>query len=753
MTRRIEDLNGDCWSLGQAPSGAGPAQASWEELARIAEWLPATVPGNVRADLIRAGHLSELFYGRRADVSQWVEEHCWWIQREFTLRFATDERVHLLLRGVDYVAEIFLNGRHLGRHEGMFSPLVYEITDLLQPRNQLAVRITGSSWLPDDRSSPWIRLLNTVEARISGLADRFPQRRDTLKCQMGFGWDFAPPLRTMGIWDDVHAVASRRVFIQDARVRQSVAEGQVRLSIDVMLDAASDGAIQLHCALRGESFQGGRVATIQPVELRPGQNRCSIELIVDHPRLWWPWDHGHPDLYRVVIEAWQGEHRLDSFSQTLGLRQVEFDDWTLRVNGHRVYCRGANWVPAHVLPGLVSEADYLALLSLARQANMNMLRVWGGGLREKQAFYDLCDRIGILVWQEFPLACAFLTRFSRSSAFLQLVEAEAQAIVRDLDHHASVVLWCGGNEFSPAGNAQLVQTLQQVVTREDPSRPFLPASPANGDSHNWKVWHEFESPSTYRTDLALFASEFGLQAPPDEATLRRFIPSEELWPPGSSWVFHGAGLEKLWHYARPFLHGREVDLGSFIQATQYAQAQGLQMAIEHYRRRKAQGCGGALIWQLNEPWPAISWSLVDFFRQTKPAYEVVQRLFSPLLVSLDFPPGSVREGKQLPIDVWIVNDRMQSVGSCELEVVLLESEGQPLHRFTQVVNVDPDSAQCVGQVTWILPPATGWRLTAHLQCRGQTLAWNEYDLTVIDDIQPQLRQRLRNWLRGLVLPS
>jgi hypothetical protein len=320
-------------------------------------------------------------------------------------------------------------------------------------------------------------LLNHVESRTASIAGRFPQRRDTLKCQMGFGWDFAPPLRTMGIWDDVYAVISENVFLRDVAVRQQALKGEAQLAIDVELDVGSGRSAQVRCTLVGETFESTPVISERPVDLTSGAGRYSLELSVPRPRLWWPWDHGHPDLYRLTVEVWDGDQCLDSLVQTIGLRQVELEGWTLRVNDRRVYARGANWVPADILPGRVVEADYLALLSLARQANMNLLRVWGGGLREKRAFYNLCDRLGILVWQEFPLACAFVTRFPHSPGYLSLVDRETRSIVRDLRNHPSIVLWCGGNEFNPERNGPLVDTLQQAVKEEDPARPFLPVPP------------------------------------------------------------------------------------------------------------------------------------------------------------------------------------------------------------------------------------------------------------------------------------
>ncbi len=756
MTRQILELNGDDWQLGQAPSTADPHCPSWHELEQVAEWLPATVPGNVRADLLRAGRLPDLHFGRQAEAAQWVDDHCWWLSRHFPLALPPKRRVHLVLRGVDYVSDLFLNGQHLGRHEGMFSPQVHEITPLIQSHNHLAVRIVGSRWLPTDRSSRLEKLLNRLEGLVTGLPDRFPHRRDTLKCQMSFGWDFAPPLRTMGIWDDLFLVVSGDLLIQGLDVQYRPDGERAMLTVQVQADARQAGPARLRCTLTGETFEAEPLVVEQPVELIPGPGRYTATLEVPAPRLWWPWDHGQPDLYRLTAEVWAGERLLDAATQTVGLRQVRLEGKTLYVNERRIYARGANWVPANILPGVVTQEDYQALLSLARQANMNLLRVWGGGLREKRAFYDLCDRLGILVWQEFPFACAFIARYPRSPDYLRLVEAEARAIVRDLRRHPCLALWCGGNEFSPARNRPLVTTLHRVVAAEDPTRPFLPASPDDGDRHNWRVWHHFQPPAAYRQDNALFASEFGLQASPDIETLRRFIPAEELWPPGPSWAYHGAGLKKLWRYARPFLPAGQtgnLPYEEFVQAGQRAQAHGLQIAIEHYRRRKAHGCGGVLVWQLNEPWPAISWALLDFYRRPKPAYETVRRLFSPLLISLDYPLKRYRAGDELRAEVWLLNDHHQAVANCQVEVRLYDGADQVVANATRALEVAADSAVVVDRVCWLLPPGDGWRVTCRLLQGGRELAANEYDLTAHDDIRPTPGQRLWTWLSSLIVPS
>jgi beta-mannosidase len=386
---------------------------------------------------------------------------------------------------------------------------------------------------------------------------------------------------------------------------------------------------------------------------------------------------------------------------------------------------------------------------------MNMLRVWGGGLREKRAFYELCDRLGILLWQEFPVACAFVARFPRSPEYLRLAEAEARAIVRCLQNHPSVALWCGGNEFSLRRNGPVVEALQRAVAG-DTTRPFLPASPHGGDSHNWQVWHGYAAPAAYRRDTARFASEFGLQAPPSAAALRRLIPEGELWPPGPSWSSHRAGLKKLERYARPFLgtrQGRGVSLDDFCQASQRAQAHGLQIAIEHYRRRKAEGCGGALVWQLNEPWPAISWALIDFFREPKPAYDLVRRVFNPVLISANYALRRYRAGDPLSAEVWIVNDGEDPLSDCRLEVTLLDGTGQAVSRLVDRLDVAADSAEIAGRLRWTLPEGDGWRLVCRLEQRGKLVTENEYDLTVHDGLRPSLGQRLWQRLISPFMPD
>ena len=765
--RRIISLNGDVWRLAQAPEGTGGFTAGLE-------WIPATVPGDVRLDMVRAGRLPDPHFGQNSTAGQSVDAHDWWLFRDLdSLDLPPDRRVFLRLRGVDYLSDVHFNGHHLGQHEGMFSPQLYEITGLLKGAETpppgpargipgaLAVRITGTAHLPFDRADRSTRWRDRQEQRL-GTASRWPHRRSVLKCQMGFGWDFAPDLPSLGLWDDVDLMVTGDVFIRQLQVRPVFGEDPhdpVHLGVTLDLDATSPYPVEVGLNLYGLNCDAPPVVELFPVNLKLGRQRVELNLEVAEPHLWWPWDRGAPNLYRLLVTVRRRAELIDSLSQTVGLRQVRLEPnpdapadalpWVFVINGQRVFLRGANWVPASIFPGQVTADDYQALLELARQANMNTLRVWGGGLREKRAFYDCCDRMGLLVWQEFPFACAFITHYPRSEAYLALVDREARAIVRTLRHHPSVALWCGGNDFDPARNQPLVDTLAAAAAAEDPSRPFAPASPTGGDSHNWHVWHRFAPAGAYRQERPQFASEFGLQAPPVAETLRQFLPEDELWPPGPGWAHHNADWPKLWRYAAPLLDGRDapdqVTLDEFLAASQRAQAYGLQVAIEHHRRRKY-ACGGCLLWQFNTPWPAIEWAILDHYRRPKLAYQMVQRLYSPVLVSLEYPLVAHAVGGQFCPSVWVINDRPEPLSDCHLEITLETAEGTPLERVERMLDLLADSAGVVTRFCWTLPEGARW-VRCRLHQGDELLSFNEYDLRFYDPGQPSHGQRLAFWLR------
>jgi len=677
------------------------------------------------------------------------------------------ERAFLVFEGIDYLSAVYLNGIELGRHEGMFSRQVYEITCHLSgpfSKSVVMVRIWGSAALPRPQLTPWQRAWNRIIGTLLPKSETFPERIGTVKCQMGFGWDFAPRLRTMGIWDDVYLVVARAVFVRDVFVQCEVRgirdKGQgaesARIKLRLELDADREQAARAQATVRGKNFAMDERHFDFDLTLSKGPQVQELELVIENPRLWQPWERGFPHLYEVKVgiyppdpSAPSAPSPLDSLVTTFGLRTVELipndnapsnaSPWTFVLNGHPLFIRGANWVPADALPGRARPEDYARLLGLAKEAGINMLRVWGGGLREKRAFYDLCDELGLLVWQEFPFACVFFGHFSRHESFLSLARRECTAIVRRLRNHPSLVLWCGGNEYSPRRNRKLMETLRSVVAANDGTRPFKDVSPGCGDSHNWRVWHGKANPRHYRQDKAQFASEFGLSAVPDLASLQKFIPLEHLWPPGEFWRYHHAELGKLRRYAGPWLKEDSASLAQFIEATQKAQAFGLQVAIEHFRRRKYRA-SGTLLWQFNEPWPAICWSLVDYDRRPRLAYHKLQQLYNPVLISLDYPLIKYEPGTMLRAEVWAINDLLQSFEDCRLQIFL---DGREI--FSRTINLPPDSCCPVGLIEHPLPSG-GRHLEARLSCQGQVISVNDYDLQYHDPTEAGLLDRFRSWV-------
>ncbi|HID62615.1 MAG TPA: hypothetical protein EYP49_07770, partial [Anaerolineae bacterium] len=572
--RRLVDLNGPDWQFGRVPQKSIDCENA-NDYNQVAEWLPATVPGNVRADLLALGYISDPFYGLNNEDSQWVDEWDWWYRKALSLQLGEGERAFLVFEGIDYISAVYLNGVELGRHEGMFSRQVYEITHHLSGQSTesvATVRIRGSAALPRPRLTAWQRAWNRISGTLLPKFEAFPDRIRTLKCQMGFGWDFAPRLRTMGLWDDVYLVVTRAVFIRDVFVQCEIQgirdKGRgtelARVKLRLELDADREQAARAQVTVRGKNF-ADELHFDFDLALSKGPQVKEVELSIENPRLWQPWERGFPHLYEVKVDVYPTGSSVpsDSLVTTFGLRTIELvpnDDapsgaspWTFVINGQPLFIRGANWVPVDALPGRARREDYAHLLSLAKEAGINMLRVWGGGLREKRAFYELCDELGLPVWQEFPFACVFFGHFPRHESFLSLARRECTAIVRQLRNHPSLVLWCGGNEFSPRRNRKLIETLKAVVAANDGTRPFKEVSPGRGDSHNWRVWHGKYHVRHYRQDEAQFASEFGLSSVPDLASLQKFIPAEHLWPPGEFWHYHHAELSKLRRYTGPWL--------------------------------------------------------------------------------------------------------------------------------------------------------------------------------------------------------
>ncbi len=779
MARQTLDLSTLAWRMGPAPRQPYSAHPADDRRA-VRAWHPARVPGAVRADLAAAGLVPPVDTPEGIAAGDWVDAVDWWYEVQLPGGWPSNEQIVLEADGIDDRCAVWLDDRLLATHAGMFARQAV----VLSPRvnaagpHTLAVRIWGAGALPRLPNPPWRRLIRRALKLTDTTAEYFPDRMATPHAPFSFGWDFAPRVFGTGIWDDIRLVICRGAYIEDfyAVPEPLTADDPAPVRWQVRLDlqqfAGTPVAVEIEVAqgeeLRFESTHP-LAGTEQP-ERSSVPCRCVVEgcgdvrvvrLTVDTPplRRWWPWDQGAPHLCRVTVRLLDAHGDvMDEASVTTGVRTVRRErlaggaPWRFVVNDRPVFMRGANWTPADVLPGTVTPADYTRLLDMARNAGINFLRVWGGGVRERAPFWETCDRLGIMAWQEFPLACAFLDHHPRTASYLAALSDEARGTVRALRHHPSLIAWCGGNEINPQRERQPLAALTDVLAQEDDRRPWIPASPSDGDVHQWDVWHGFAPWAALQEQTPPFMSEFGLQALPDAATVAEMFPAGA--PPSldaAAWLARKAQPRKLRHYAGPQM---AASISDAIELTQRLQAAALQAGIEACRIRREGGdaqpqpCGGVAFWQFNEPWRAMSWSVVDRAGRPKAAYEAIRRSYQPLLVAAQFARQPYTENDLFEATLWLVSDLPAAQPPCTA-AAWLDNRRVWAH---DVVDIPAAGAYRLGSVRVPLaaPPET---LTLRLRRAGAVIAENRYDLQVpLPGPQP-LASRLLRWLADRLLSA
>ncbi len=692
------------------------------------EFMAAKVPGDVISDLVACGKLPDPYLDFNSLEAQWVNDWDWLYRTGFTLDPKPGQRAFLMFMGVDYFSRIQLNKNFLAEHEGMFSRIPLEATDVLLKgaENRLDVTLFGIPDHPAEKYGPAILGLSEIG------------RRRYLKTEMSFGWDFAPRLKGAGIWDRVLLFETGKAMIRDITVRSEI-DGAVKVILEMDSSCAAPGRLRMK--ISGETFEGFAEEESFEVDLPAGQSARTFEMRVDRPRLWWPWDMGKPELYRLEIEVIIGGEVSDRAVETFGFREIAWErsddaephhaDWILLVNGRREFMRGANMVPAESLHGRLTDARYERLVKAARDANINALRIWGGGNRERAGFYHACDREGILVWQEFPFACVYLIGVPGDRKFLELVRQEAGEMTRQLRNHPSLFMWCGGNEFNVRKAREAVAVMEEVTRDLDPTRRFIPASPYRGDTHNWMVWHQRANLEAYFIDTSPLPSEFGLQAFPPIETLRKYISGDLLWPIGDVHVHHNLGREKMDKYASAIIPGGEgaaSGIEEYINASQTIQAHYLQRGIEFWRQRKY-STSGTFFWQLNEPWPSICWSVIDYEFRPKPAYEQIRDTYNPLLVSAQFEDREWTPGEEFSAKIYLVNDLHRGFDNIRTEVRIC---GEPVKEFMS--DAPPDSVSSPGGISISLPAGQVPVLELLAFQSDKMLAKNRYDLSIHDPV-------------------
>jgi len=660
----IKKLNGT-WLVKQA-TGEEPLEAARKRKG----WIKARAPGCVHTDLMAAGKIPDPFYGMNEPDVEWVEHEDWLYRHGFdcTPETLNAERVDLVCEGLDTFATVLLNGKQVGRADNMFCCWRWDVTKLLKSsKNELLALFESSTRVA--------RELEEKHGKLAGVGFE-SSRAYVRKEQCATGWDWGPRLSSCGFWRPVYleAWSGARIAGVHAPVDwTNKKKPVVKLAVEV--EATRAGDVSLVADLDGEQPVarvefGGRV--------KKGMNVLRVDLPVEKPKLWWPVGLGDAHLYELMVSGTVGGEQMDPREKSIGLRRVELrrekdeqgESFIICVNDQPVFCRGANWIPLDSFLPRATRERYEDLVGRAAGANMNMLRVWGGGIYETDEFYETCDRMGVMVWQDFLFACACYP--DNQQWFLDSVRQEAEQNVRRLRDHPSLVLWCGNNENQWGyfdwwnkpdvwGEKIYDELLPEVCKSLDPDRPYWPGSPCggehpnsadSGDQHFWSVWFAWVPPEHYRTQNGRFVSEFGMQAPPTLDTIHEYVPAAERHMQSRTMVHHNKcdlGTERDYRYMSEFFRvpGEFEDTVYLMQLTQ---GEMIKTGVEHWRSRKFD-TAGTLFWQLNDCWPVTSWSCIDSRHRAKALYYYARRFFAPVLVAMDHEADG--------LGVVVVNDLLK----------------------------------------------------------------------------------------------
>jgi len=693
------------WQFRQITAGVEQGESSW---------LPATVPGDVHLDLLANKKIPDPFLRDNEAKLQWIELVSWEYRLSFDVTPALLARSHvdLVFDGLDGSAQVYLNG-----------------VSILSAGNSFRIwRVPAKAHLHAGKNLLRIVFPSPIEAAAQAAAgDPWQPRTKTeaktylRKPAYEYGWDWGPRFVNSGIWKPVRLEAWDKVRISDFAIRQrDVSREVAHLDAEVEIEAASAGIAHLtfeHDAFgvytRNTKFDG-----IRDVTLQAGRNVIDFPIEFIKPALWYPAGYGDQSRYNFWVNITVGQQLVDTRSVVTGLRSIELhrelDKWgrsfELVVNGIPVFAKGADVIPFDSFPNRVTTADYRRILQSARDANMNMIRHWGGGYYETDEFYAICDELGIMIWQDFMFGNDWQPG---TYAFKLNVEAEAEDQVRRLRNHPSIVIWSGNNEtesaFSWAGRPayppdvrlQMWQDyltvfsgiLPRVVARLDAETPYWPSSPSadyepvsatyhTGDDHIWDVWHGRVPFSTYETHHSRFVTEYGFQSFPEMKTVEAFTQPEDRANIFTTVMLaHQKNNEGnaiihdylLKDYSEP------KDFASFLYVSQVLQAEGIKIGAEHFRRLRPETMG-SIFWQLNDCWPVASWSSIDYYGRWKALQYYARRFYAPVLVSPHVEDGALK--------VYIVSDKVKAEPA-SLRVRLMDFDGKVLLEELRYVEVAP----------------------------------------------------------------
>lgn len=727
----------------------------WEYKSSVEDsWHMGYVPGCVHLDLLSGGLIPDPYYGGNEKLVQWVGEKDWTYRRTFTIGDELLKGNHqtLVLDGVDTYAKIYLNGECIQVCDNMFRTWRIDVKDYLKKGENL-IEVRFESVFSHD-----IHKYLSAPFKLQACANNdqsdiwlSPYAR---KAGYNYGWDWGPRLITTGLWKSVRIESWSDFIMRPSQVK--TLDLDLPHKAEMMVDAEIESDIEGKAVITVSTK--GKVLARKNVVLHTGKNTESIPFVVKKPKVWWSNGLGEHPLYDFDIKVeCDGKH--SNRTETTGIRTVEVvreDDefgrsMKVRLNGVDIFCKGANYIPMDNFPSRLSAEDYDNFIAQAQKANMNMLRIWGGGIYENDEFFNSCDRRGILVWHDVMSACEMPPS---DPAFAESVACEVKDNVRRLRNHPSIALWCGNNEneiaFYGWGWNRTIKgeqresyekdfinlfrkVIPESINEVDDSRYYHPSSPVTGyngigynmgDAHYWGVWkgamvEEYLKPE----NIARFMSEYGFQAYPCLETIKEYIPEYDHYVGSPTMLAHqkahddvtgdpNFGDKMMFKYMDAY-YKRPSSFEHFIYLSQFQQAEAIKVAIEAHRRAKPY-CMGTLFWQINDCWPVASWSSIDYRGRWKALQYYAAKAYSEVLVS----PYQKDNGE---VSIKVISDRLSNIDAT-LQMQYITLDGRVLRSEKRKLNIPANG--CLDVVSISEPFETNTVLYVRLEEKGRLISDN-----------------------------
>ena len=674
-------------------------------------WIDAKVPGNVHLDLLDNKIIPDPFFSQNEAELQWISKKDW----TYKLLFEPDKdvldrrNIELLFHGLDTYADVYLNDIKVISANNMFHQWSAEIKDLIKEGlNELIIQFR----------SP----LKEVAEKMKSLDYTLPADNDqagktsphTRKAPYHYGWDWGPCLVTSGIWKDVELIGWDDWHVTHFQINnESVSKDNAELEVELEVIAEIQETLKITLSelITGNEYK-------QAFKMKSGINNFSFNISLKNPQLWWPHGHGDQTLHHFFLKV-ETHGQLEQRERKIGIRDVNVkrvedekgESFEIIVNDMPIYSKGANWIPADYFVERLEIEDYRRLLKDAKRANMNTLRIWGGGIYEPDHFYELCDEMGIMVWQDFMFACSM---YPADDSFLESVDKEARYQVNRLKSYASVILWCGNNEVASAWlswgwkeelpdsiwedyRKLFHELLPKICSELDPQRLYWPSSPCHGtdqsnqdqiygkgDNHYWGVWHGGDDFNAFDDNVGRFMTEYGMQSFPSMSMIESFTNEKDRSLDSDVMNAHqkaSLGTGNLMKYVEDYYQVND-DFDSIAGLSQIMQAEAIRFAVETHRRNMPY-CMGTLYWQFNDCWPVISWSSIDYGGNWKALHYAARKFFSPLLVSI--------RDLDNKIEIHVINDQHHEIES-EIRLGLFNFNGDTLFNDSSDIKVEPFSS-------------------------------------------------------------